>query len=636
MFLVISGYLIFRSRLSHEGMVSLRNMFSYLAKRIRRIFPPMLIVIIVTLLLGLLLLWSKDEALITKIGYGACLGKANAVEGNLFSDYFATDAAFVPLLHLWYLSLILQVYLIYAVANQALQRLSKKIAITLLITLGIASFICCYRAPIYMGLKGMGIPLSGILQAPSYYHTLPRVWEVMAGGLVCVLPDLRKRICADIATIVGITFILLPALHGTFSGLSCIPQPLCTIFVVLGSVLLLRYAPKSRLCPLLSNKIWIGLGIISFSVYLVHMPIIVYMRMWLLGQPSIWDNFCMVSISIIVGWLFWLGIEKRRQPWWLLLLLWVGCITLCGIGRKNEGFSAYLPPSHWEVAPYDTWRISEDSEVHRELHTGSFRIYPGVFGMLSTQRPYPKNAPLLAMGDDAQKPTCLLIGDSHAMCSYAGLDQALQKERLAGLYLSAYICPFHGWVEDKKMFFNAEAQPWEAALLHWLKKHPEITHIIIAQRWHLRLDAPDSTHVQDLRAFLTALHEMKKNVILIGPTPEFPPQAAFLHFDKILNLRGLSSEAVDAAAAVCTKEIYGEKNKIALPILLRLQEEGLCKLIEPLSVLAPGEVFRSVQGGKLQMFDGHHMCPEQSIRLMQALRPALRAAMQPLSDGKHK
>lgn len=629
-FLVISGYLIFRARLERKEQDSLRDMLAYLTKRLRRILPGMLIVIMATLGLGLLLLWKNDETLLTKIGYGACLAKANAVQANLFSDYFATDAAFVPLLHMWYLSVILQLYFLYAVGNQVLQRLPKRLCMATLFALGAASLLYCYSAPIYMWLKGLGLPLSGILQAPSYYHTLPRVWEVLAGGLVCLLPGVQRRGWADAATLAGLALILLPGLGWLAGGAPC------TILVVAGSVLLLRYAPESRFCALLSNKVCIWLGAISFSVYLVHMPIIVYMRMWLLGQPSMWENVCMVGLSLGIGWLFWWGIERRRMPWWLVLLLWASCTTLCGIGRKNEGFSAYLPQSNWVVPSYDTWRINCDAAVHHGLNTESFRIYPGVFGMLNTKRPYPEDAPLLAMGDDAQRPSCLLMGDSHAMCSYAGLDQALREERLSGVYLSAYICPFRGWIEDKKMLFNADAQPWERALLHWLEMHPEITHIIIAQRWHLRLDAPDSTHVQDLRTFLTALREMKKCVILIGPTPEFPPQAAFLHFDKILDLRGMSNEAADAAAAVCTRESYEEKNKIVLPLLRELQKEGLCKLIEPLSTLAPGEVFLSVRGGKLQMFDGHHMCPEFSIRLMQALRPALRAAMQPLSDEKQK
>lgn len=628
-FLVISGYLIFRARLAHDNADSFHDMFAYLAKRMRRILPSMFIVIIVALLIGLLLLWGKDEVLLTKIGYGACLGKANAVLANLFSDYFATDAAFVPLLHLWYLSVILQVYLIYAVANQVLQRMSKKYATSAIILLGIGSLLYCYSAPIYMWLKGIGLPLRGILQAPSYYQTLPRVWEVMAGGLVCILPSLKRQSYANAATVAGLALVLLPALKGTLPGLEFISFLPDTILVVLGSVLLLRYVPASNLCMILSNKIFVGLGIISFSVYLVHMPIIVYMRMWMLGQPSAWENASMVGLSIIVGWLFWFCIEKRRFPWWLVLLLWASCTTLCGVGRKNDGFSAYLPPSNWGVPSYEEWRIHSDEATLRELHTESFRIFPGVFGMLNTQRPYPKDAPFLAMGDDTQRPTCILMGDSHAMCAYAGLDQALKEEGISGIYFSAYICPFHGWIEDKKILLSDSTPPWETALLHWLQAHPEITHIIIAQRWHLRLDAPDSSHVEDLRTFLTALRQMNKNVILIGPTPEFPPQAAFLHFDKILNLKGMSSEAADAAAAVCTRETYMEKNKVALPILHKLQQEGLCKLIEPLSTLPQGEAFRSMRGGKLQMFDGHHMSPGQSIRLMQALRPALRAAINP-------
>lgn len=628
-FLVISGYLIFRSRIARPGVYTLRDTGIYIARRIQRIMPPVCIIIIPTLLLGVLLLWQQDAALLAKVSYGACLVKANAVLANLFSDYFATDAAFVPLLHLWYVSAILQVYLFFAVANLALQRLPGRWAVGALVAAGIASLIYCYSAPIYDALKALGLPLSGVLQAPSYYNTLPRLWEVLAGGLVCVLPGCTKRMWADAATALGLLCLLLLTLSRCLPGVEFSTPVPEVILVVCSTVLVLRYAPESCLRCFLSNPLLTGLGAISFSLYLVHMPIIVYLRMWWLGQPSAWGYAAMLSLTLLVGVVFWYCIEKRRYPWWLVLLLWVGCTVLCHKGRKSGGFASWHAPSNWSIPAYDDWRINDKPELLQGFRKHDFRIIAGAFGMMNTHRPHPSDAPFIALGDDTQPLSCLLVGDSHAMHSCVGLDQALRDEAISGVYLSAYICPFHGWVEDKKAVLSSGTPPWESALRDWLRLHPEITHVIIAQRWHLRLQSADSSHVQDLRLFLTALRELNKQVILIGPTPEFPPQAAFLHFDKILKLRGISGAAADAAAAVCTREAYLERNKVALAVLDAMQQEGLGTVVHPLDTLPPGDVFRSVRGGVLQMFDGHHMSPPLSTQLMQALRPALRALLRP-------
>lgn len=621
-FLVITGYLLFRRRLAQPGRTDWRGALRYLARRVQRIVPPMLVVILLALVAGLGLLWWNDELLQCKLAYAALLARANDMLSREFSNYFANSAAYMPLLHLWYLSVTLQIYALYIVAEQVLQRLPKWLATTALLVVGVASLLFCYGASVaeWLGWPGEAPP------QVSYYWTLPRLWEVLAGGLVCVLPGCRSRAIAGLATVAGLCCILVPALSGTLPGLGFAASLPGALPVVLGTVLVLRYMPQSRVLPLLSNRLLTWLGSISFSLYLVHMPIIVYMRMWVIGEPGMWYEVFMLACSLAAGALFFRGVERRRCPWWLVVSLWAATLVICRAGRKSEGFRSLVPLSNWEVPTYTDWKMCLSPALTRDTPTTDFPFSDGVFTMMNQLDSKPKNivSPLLVMGAEHPAPRCVLIGDSHAQHLYAGLDAVFKQENIPGIYLSSYIYPLRGWEEDKKPVPGV-VTPREQALLAWLARHPEISHVIIAQRWCIRLSSSPAHFENDLRLFLSALKHAGKKAIVVGPAPEFPSQAALLHYDKIFLLRKLQGDC--SKVATCDAARYMAVNGPVLALLHKMQDEGLCTLLEPLQALAPGEAFLSLKDGRLMMKDNNHMFCSMAIELVQKLLPALRAAL---------
>lgn len=629
-FLVMTGYLLFRSRFAEEGMTSIRGGGVYLLKRIQRIVPPMLIVIIITAGLGLYFMWWPDALFTGRLGEFACYVKANMMLKREFEDYFATDSAFVPLLHLWYLSLTLQVYLIYTVANQLMQRLPKVWIASLLIVLGVASMIWCYNVSLLEGLSWIGLNI-GEGKAVSYYQTLPRLWEVMAGGLVCVLPECRRALHATLCTVLGLLLILLPALSGTVPGLGGIAQLPCTLIVVIGTILCLRYAPASHVQSIFSNKPLVWLGGISFSLYLVHMPIIVFMRMWVMGEVSVLYSLLMLFVCLVAAVVFWYGVEKRRAAWWLVVLMWVATILFCREIRRTEAFRSTLPQGYWEMPSYEEWRFCKEEALIHDWDWKKFPFFDGAFHFTNQLSRVPKNpdSSLLCMGDESKKATSVLIGDSHAAHAYAGLDCALREKGLSGVYLASYVYPLYGCRKSRKMRVVHELN-----LFQWLKDNPQITHVIIAQRWWDRLERRSEIgeKASGLRRFLQELKAIGKQPVIIGPTPEFGRQAPIFHYDKILTLRNMSAENAENFAAVCTRESYLKLNRRVLPLLEELKKEGLCTVVEPLSALEPGEVFHTFSGRKMLMTDSHHLGAAQSIWLMHRLADDLKAQLQPAAE----
>ena len=628
-FLVITGFLLFRKRAAQNKATTWRDSVAFLGRRVQRIVPSMLVLILLTMIAGMVMLWWSDMLMLSKQGYAACLARANLMLRREFSNYFAGDSAYMPLLHLWYLSVILQVYLLFSLGDQALQKLPKRVILCVLAAIGSASLLYRYAEPIAEYAATLGLSVTGEVQPVSYYQMTPRLWEVLAGGLICILPSKIGKRLPQVAAVGGLALMCLPILIGGLPPSEFSKHLPGTLCVVVGTVLTLCYAPECRfIYALLRAKILLWLGKISFSLYLVHMPVIVLMRLWAFGQPSVLQELMALLISLVLSIAFWKYVEKRQFNWWVILALWVATLFLCREGRRTSGFRDYLPSSSWELPTYSDWKMNKDTALENGLLRDDFPLFPLVFKLMNQDERTPKNfrTPLMVMGNGENEATCVLMGDSHAAALFAGMDAGFKQENIPGVYLASYIYPLHGWEEDKKPDWG-KASARERALMSWLSHHPKITHVVIAQRWRARFGDSADRVEHALRIFLCELRDCGKKVILIGPTPEFPQQAALLHFDKIFALQGRDARSAEQVAAVCNAEEYNELNKTCLPILRKMQHEGLCTLIEPLQTLEPGEVFHTMREGKLLMVDSDHMNPGASVPLVRKMLPKIKEAL---------
>lgn len=624
-FLVLTGYLIFRGRLLHDGYDTLKDAGLYLLKRIRRIVPPMTIVIMLTVIVGMFFMWWKDELFLCRVGYKACEAKVNVFLKSEFEDYFASDSAFIPLLHLWYLAVTLQIYLAWAVGNYVLQRLPKWAWMTVLVLMGALSLAYCYSLPIHHALKELGVPVWEQTKEVSYYQTLPRIWEVLAGGLVCVLPSLKKhRVWATIISLIAIAGILIPALWATVAA--AMPS---TLEVVVCTVLVIKYLPESMIQGLLSNKPLVWLGGISFSLYLVHMPIFTYWRLWLYGHVTAWNEVGMVIAAVLVGWGYWWCVEKRKFKWLQVIMLWCMAYGLCAVGRKSEGFKRFFREVTLSTPTYTKWHMCTDPDMYKGM-SKELNPYMAVFWCMQVKAPSNETfqIPLMGLGVEDKKASIVLLGDSHGTHAYAGLNEMLKQSNLAGVYLSTVVLPFHKFRHLSKTNSAYRFSPEkEDALMHWLAEHPELEYVIIEQYWSARLRAYSkmgtSKFTNDLRLFLQRIQAMGKKVILIGPGPEFE-QNSLQHYYKILNTKG--EKAADAAP-VYTQEQYMVRNADALKQLRLLESEGLCTLIDPTQSLGDQESFPSMQGNMLLMLDRDHMTSDYSIWLYNRLKPQILKAL---------
>ena len=622
-FLVITGYLLFRARTAQPDFSTLSDTSRFALKRIRRIFPPMLIVVLLTLIAGAFLMWQDDEYILARVGSYACTARVNILLATEFDNYFAPNSKFIPLLHLWYLAVTLQIYLIWAVGNLAIQRLPKRWIVFILVVIGLASF--CYNGNYVLRecLKQLGLPVWNNFSPVSYYSTLPRLWEVLAGGLVLLLPSISSKKCVtalsglSLAGIVALCLIPGGGIHNSISA----------SLVVICTVLVIRYFPESYIRCLLDNKLFLWLGGISFSLYLVHMPIIVFGHIWVFGNPQIGYDALLLALSLFAAWGYWWCVEKRRFPWYLIIVLWGLTYATCKLGRKTHGFSNYLSQYETvlETSSYPQWQRSVRQDLLADMPEDLIACAGNYYHGPQTEQNLPKPR-LLDIGNHALSPTVVLMGDSHADHFYAGFDRLFHEKGLSGVYLTSIVWPFRGreYYSDAEYNWNEKK---DGAVLQWLKRHPEITHVVIGQWWAERFRKEKlSVSENQLRLFLQDLREMGKQVILIADTPEFS-SGLIQHYVKILTYRGVKPGDPSTFSDTCSREEHLDKHKDVYPILKKLEGEGLCKVVDPLLTLAPGECFHSLRGNVSLMLDDNHMYPAFSIEMAARLWPQLQAVL---------
>lgn len=262
-FFVLSGFLI-TSILIAELDKGKFSFSAFYERRIRRLLPPLIPVLLATWLFAFNL-FEQSHFFDTIKSLLATL----AISANwyFFSSvgYFDGPGETTPLLHMWSLGIEEQFYLIFPLLLLLCFK-AKRNPLHLSICLLAASF--AYSTYLILNDK---IDL-------AFYGSFGRFWELLVGSaLACArLPKPIRTINADILEISGITLIITAVL--LYSPGITFPGP-SALVPTLGTALLIAGCGEGRIIsPILKSKPLVWIGLISYGLYLWHWPIIVFFR----------------------------------------------------------------------------------------------------------------------------------------------------------------------------------------------------------------------------------------------------------------------------------------------------------------------------------------------------------------------
>lgn len=300
-FFVISGYLI-TSIILHERRAGHFSLMGFYARRIRRILPAFAVMMAASFPVALVVLGPAAMQ-----EFAGSLAASIAFIANIYflkvSGYFSTGAEFKPLVHNWSLSVEEQYYLLFPAGLLLTWRIGPRLQVLLFAALALASFAVAQ----WQVQQGDADAAFFLLQS--------RVWELLLGGLAAVLllsgtSDPAHHRYAGAAALLGMALILV----AVFAYDDRTPFPgLAALLPCLGALLVILFAaPSNAAGRLLGLRPVVFIGLISYSLYLWHQPLLAFTRI-ATGSESHWLMLAVVVACFPVAAASWRFVETPAR-----------------------------------------------------------------------------------------------------------------------------------------------------------------------------------------------------------------------------------------------------------------------------------------------------------------------------------
>lgn len=299
-FFVISGYLItsiILKELLTTGSFSFKNFYE---SRIRQIFPLLLLVILTSLPLAWYYLLPTDlinfsKSIITVLSFSSNFYFHYA--GNAFGELGSLPKPFV---HTWLLSVIGQFYILFTIVLLITFKYFRKYLIHILIL----GFV------ISLGLADWG---SRNYPYFNFFVLSARAWELLAGSILAYFEiTLGHRSKNKTLNLILPSIGLFLIVHSILSFNDKMFHPsLYTLSPIIGVCLIIWFSNKNELITrILSTKLFVGIGLISYSLYLWHYPIFAFARITNFIDTNILKKLILVGVLFILSISSYFFIEK--------------------------------------------------------------------------------------------------------------------------------------------------------------------------------------------------------------------------------------------------------------------------------------------------------------------------------------
>jgi len=515
-FFVISGFLISSiifSNLEH-------NTFSYIEfynRRIRRIFPALLTVMVASFLFGWMAL-TADE--FKELGKHIAGGAGFITNFILWSEsgYFDAAAETKPMLHLWSLAIEEQFYIFWPILlgftwrrNWSFLRTTTLIAI-----LSFATSIILIQQD----------------ATGAFYSPLARFWELMVGGLLAYISLHKRGLISrhtNLQSMFGFVLLVI--------GLVVINRQMqfpgfWALLPVFGTFFMISAGPSAWLNQhLLSSKFLIWVGLVSYPFYLWHWPLLSFARIIESQKPPLVVNAFMLIVALALAWLTYKYIERpMRFSLSYARLKLIGLVTgIVLIGAAS--FAVYINNGMEFRKAAPQLNITNQGDISHDIYMKYLHdnFYPCTplkareikMNALENQCFHSKNS---------GNTDIAIVGDSHSQQLFTGLATIAKDQNIAN-----YIKSGAPTIDNEKFKGIYET------LIH----SPSIKSVIISAYWGIRVPAnSDIQQFEDaFKRTVDTLVSANKSVYIADDVPNFSFDPQKCKYEGRLGLRNQCSES---------------------------------------------------------------------------------------------
>lgn len=521
-FFVISGYLI-----STIIFKSLDNgdfsIFEFYERRVRRIFPALLVVLSTCFVIGWLLLLPDDFQQLGKHIAGGAVFSSNFVLWRE-SGYFETSAETKPLLHLWSLGIEEQFYIVWPLLLWLAWKRNLNLMLITVVSFT-SSFVLNLR-----GIKSDAVA--------TFYSPQSRFWEILAGCALAWFTLYQKDLPANTDTkssarfssflfrngernksknfanvMSFFGFLLLLCGFFRFSNATQYPGKWALVPVV-GSVLIIAAGANAWLNRrILSNEVLVLVGLISFPLYLWHWPLLVFARTVYGEVLDVKTRTGCVVIAFVLAWLTHKFIEhplrsgKRSKN---KIFFLVSVMVLIGV----IGYQTF-ENSGWEFRFPDTVQDIEGFKYRYELDYRESTCF------LRPEQTFNDFGDCQSFGLENNM---FLWGDSYAAHLFPGINKRYASTSNISQYTASGCPPYSGFQSETRIHCFA-INNYVIDLISTNKPNT----VILSARWNTY---GDLSQIDKTIEMLKSIEI--ENIVVVGPVPEWTsslPDQLIVHFE---------------------------------------------------------------------------------------------------------
>jgi len=601
-FFVISGFLI-TSLIVKELGEGTFSLISFWERRIRRILPAVVLVALATLAAGWCFFLPKDFELMGKslVAQAALLSNVFFYrQGLAGGGYFANASEAKPLLHTWSLAVEEQFYLLFPLLLILLARYKAITYAKAIAMLAIGSFLLCV--------------VGSYTHTEATFYLLPaRAWELLLGALLSIMRGqfVAGRLLRETSGWLGLGLIgySIFGYNGDtrFPGIAAVPPCAGAALIILSSEV-----ESSFVGRMLALKPVVFIGLISYSLYLWHWPLLVFPKYLAPIEPGPGTRSALLAASSILAILSWKYVETPFRKRWILqrrlqifVFAGVSTFTLLVIGFsvfRSHGFPSRIPA--------------------KAIHFAESRNHTAFRSEVSLEQALAGQFMELGSEETNQTISILIWGDSHAMSLAPLIDDLCRQYSQRGIQAThSATAPVVGYVGrlkcgSVKLGLLEETPAYSSAVLKFIaQKH--VRNVILAAWWSA-YPAFDSSHAPlfktQLLATIRAIKDSGARVYVVKDVP----QPGF-NVPRIASLAVICNRDLDQLGI--TREKHQEADRELVGTFEQISQMGVTVLDPANYFLNRNSLYGVLRNDQILYCDEQHLTVEGSKILAPLFEP---------------